>query len=178
MRAVLLYCAYAAESQPYILVELFGFVFLFVALGGAVLVSASHLLSTFFTQATPLAILVAKPFEELVLTLPVRVTTPPLVATLMVWSLSDAVPASLACTLSVICPSVVNEQSTVAGLAFAGLAFLVCAQTVLLARVRASTLIRNLFMVSPFDLVDSNWRLTQEIATSGRRHNRHKLSGG
>jgi len=33
-------------------------------------------------------------------------------------------------------------------------------------------------MVSPFDLVDSNWRLTQEIATSGRRHNRHKLSGG
>src|SRR5204863_6595767 len=159
--------------------ELFGFVFLFVALGGAVLISASHLLSTFFTQATPFAILVAKPFEELLLTLPVRVTTPPLVATLMVWSLSDDVPASLACTLSVICASLVDEQSAIAGLDFAGLAFLLCAQTVLVARNRVSTVIRILFIgFSLWIWVDSDWRLTQEIATSGRRHNRHKLSGG
>jgi hypothetical protein len=50
-------------------------------LGGTGLTSASQLLSTFFTHATLLAILVATPLEELVLTLPVSVTTPALVVT-------------------------------------------------------------------------------------------------
>lgn len=138
-----------------ITIHIFGFAFLF---GGADLMTASHLLSTFFTQATLFVTRVATPFEELVLTLPVSVTTPALVATSMASPLSEGVAASLALTLSVICASVVAEQSTGAGAAIAGFRFLFCAQTALVARNRDSTEIRNLFIIVLLLIWgDSNW---------------------
>ena len=77
------------------------FAFLFFAIGFG-LASVSHLLSTFFTHATRFAAFVATPFRPPVLTLPVRVTTPALVATLIVASFREAVFASLSFTAAVI----------------------------------------------------------------------------